>query len=172
LRAQIRSGRFREDLYFRINVIAVEIPPLRARREEILPLLRHYTAYFAETFKTDVRGVTANAGTLAQAHGWPGNVRAFRNRVERAVAVAAGPWLYSAVVFPALVHREFAPETPSLARVTDAAQRQHIQDVLERAGGQMKKAAGPLGITRTTMWEKMRKLGLDTEDRGDQVRDS
>ena len=165
LEACIRGGQFREDLYFRINVIAIDIPPLRDRPADILPLLRHYISYFAEALKADVRGPTANAGALAQSHAWPGNVRELRNRVERAVALASGPWLDPADLFPDLVRRDLQPELPpSLASVTDAAQRQHIQEVLERTGGQVKKAAELLGISRTTLWEKMRKLGLDADD--------
>jgi DNA-binding NtrC family response regulator len=111
--------------------------------------------------------MTAHAEALARAHAWPGNVRELRNRVERAVALAGGPWLNSADLFPDLAQRGGLPPElpPSLANVTDAAQRQHIEDVLSRTGGQIKKAAEILGISRTTLWEKMRKFGLDSVDR-------
>ena len=167
LKARMRSGQFREDLYFRINVITVDIPPLSQRSDDIVPLLRHYTAHFAEALQADVRGMTAHAEALARAHAWPGNVRELRNRVERAVALAGGPWLNSADLFPDLAQRGGLPPElpPSLANVTDAAQRQHIEDVLGRTGGQIKKAAEILGISRTTLWEKMRKFGLDSMDR-------
>jgi DNA-binding NtrC family response regulator len=168
----VREGRFREDLYFRVNVIEVYVPPLRDRPADIAPLLRHYTAYFAAALKADVRGVTSHAESMAMTHGWPGNVRELRNRVERAVALASGPWLDPADLFPDLVPRDLPPEMlPSLANVVDAAQRRHIQTVLERSGGQLKKAAELLGISRTTLWEKMRKLGLSTES-PDDVRNS
>jgi DNA-binding NtrC family response regulator len=166
LQACVRSGQFREDLYFRINVIAVDIPPLRQRSDDILPLLRHYAAYFAEALKADVRGFTAHAETMAQNHSWPGNVRELRNRVERAVALANSPWLDPGDLFPDLAQRGLAPQLPpSLASVTDTAQRRHIQDVLARTGGQIRKAAEMLGISRTTLWEKMRRLGLEAEER-------
>jgi DNA-binding NtrC family response regulator len=168
LQARVREGQFREDLYFRINVIAVAVPPLRERTEEIAPLLRHFTTYFAETLKSDVRGVTAHAETMARLHSWQGNVRELRNRVERAVALAGGPWLDAADLFPDFVPRESAGDLlPSLANVTESAQRQHIQAVLERTGGHLKKTAELLGISRTTLWEKMRKLGLAPEGTGD-----
>jgi DNA-binding NtrC family response regulator len=173
LAARVRDGRFREDLYFRIHVIAVTVPPLRDRPEEIAPLLRHYTAYFAEALKADIRGATAHAETVAKAHGWPGNIRELRNRVERAVALASGPWLDPADLFPDLVPRDLLPDSlPSLATVVDAAQRQHIQTVLERTGGQLKKAAELLGISRTTLWEKMRRLDLAPESPDEDVRES
>jgi DNA-binding NtrC family response regulator len=173
LAARVRDGRFREDLYFRINVIALAVPPLRERPEEIVPLLRHYTAYFAEALKADVRGVTIHAEIMAGSHGWPGNIRELRNRVERAVALASGPWLDPADLFPDLVPRELLPDSlPSLASVVEAAQRQHIQAVLERTGGQLKKTAELLGISRTTLWEKMRRLGLAPENPGEDVQES
>ena len=173
LEARIQDGRFRDDLYFRINVIAVTVPPLRDRPEDVGPLLRHYTAYFAEALKSDVRGVTSRAETMASGHSWPGNVRELRNRVERAVALAGGPWLDPADLFPDLVPRELVPEfLPSLANVVDAAQRQHIQAMLQRSGGQLKKTAELLGISRTTLWEKMRRLGLATENADEDVLNS
>jgi DNA-binding NtrC family response regulator len=173
LQARVRDGLFREDLYFRIHVIALDIPPLRARPADIGPLLRHYTAYFAEALKADVRGLTAHAETMANAHRWPGNVRELRNRVERAVALAGGPWLDPADLFPDLVPREVSSAMlPSLAKVVDDAQKQHIQAMLGRTGGHLKKTADLLGISRTTLWEKMRKLGLAAEQAGADVRDS
>jgi DNA-binding NtrC family response regulator len=136
-------------------------------------LLRHYTAYFAEALKADVRGLTAHAETMANAHRWPGNVRELRNRVERAVALAGGPWLDPADLFPDLVPREVSSAMlPSLAKVVDDAQKQHIQAMLGRTGGHLKKTADLLGISRTTLWEKMRKLGLAAEQAGADVRDS
>lgn len=173
LAARVRVGQFREDLYFRINVIAVRVPPLRDRLEEIVPLLRHYTAHFAQALKADVRGLTIHAEIMAGSHNWPGNIRELRNRVERAVALANGPWLDPADLFPDLVPRELLPESlPSLASVVDAAQRQHIQATLERTGGHLKKTAELLGISRTTLWEKMRRLGLAADGCDDEVRDS
>ena len=173
LEARISDGQFREDLYFRINVISIDIPPLRIRPEDIVPLLRHYAAHFADALKADVRGLTAHAETMARTHSWPGNVRELRNRVERGVALANGPWLDPADLFPDLIPREFLPDMlPSLAHVVDAAQRQHIQAILERSGGRPKKAAELLGISRTTLWEKMRRLGLAADNVDEDVLDS
>lgn len=173
LESRIRSGQFREDLYFRVNVIEVAVPALRDRLEDIGPLLRHYAAFFAEALKSDVRGVTARTEAIAKSHSWPGNVRELRNRVERAVALAGGPWLDPVDLFPDLLPREISPEMmPSLASIVDSAQRQHIQAMLDRSGGQMKKAAELLGISRTTLWEKMRKLGLTADNVGEDVRNS
>jgi len=169
----IVQGRFRRDLYFRINVIPVEIPPLRTREADIVPLLRHYVSYFTSTFGSDVRGVTTQAEAVASVHDWPGNVRELRNRAERAVALAGGPWVSACDLFPDCVqHDEPEADVRLLSAVRDDAERRHILAVLERTGGQVRKAADLLGISRTTLWEKMRRLGLQSDDRDDGVSDS
>jgi DNA-binding NtrC family response regulator len=166
LAERVEHGLFRQDLYFRVNVIPVEIAPLRERPEDILPLLRHYCAFFAGRFGGDVRGLTTHAESVAQRHPWPGNVRELRNRVERAVALANGSWVGPADLFPDRIAGALMPdEQPTLANIIDAAQRRHILTTLEQTGGQIKKAAELLGISRTTLWEKMRKLGLAAEHR-------
>ena len=154
-------GEFREDLFYRINVIPVAIPPLRLRREDILPLLHHYLGQLVPTLGTSVRGFTTSAELLGQAHEWPGNVRELRNRVERAVALAAGPWIGAADLFPDLeIGGRDAQEIAPLADVRDAAERRHIVAALEKTGGQVRRAAELLGVSRTTLWEKMKKLGV------------
>jgi len=167
LDAEVEAGRFRRDLYYRINVIPVKIPPLRERREDVLPLLDSYITQFAMAFRTDVRGASTLAEEAALIHQWPGNVRELRNRAERAVALAQGPWLGPADLFPDLV-----PQAPlsdaglhvmPLSAARDGAEKRHIQAALQRTGGQIKQTADLLGISRTTLWEKMRRLGLSEE---------
>lgn len=161
LTALIGKGRFREDLFYRINVIPIAIPPLRLRRDDILPLLHQYFGQLVPTLGTRVRGFTTSAELLAQAHEWPGNVRELRNRVERAVALAAGPWIGAADLFPDLeIAGKDADDIAPLADIRDAAERRHIVAALERTGGQLRRAAELLGVSRTTLWEKMKKLGI------------
>jgi DNA-binding NtrC family response regulator len=164
LEKEVAAGRFRRDLYYRINVIAVKIPPLRERREDIAVLLAAYVAQFAEAFHTEVRGASTLAEDVALVYHWPGNVRELRNRAERAVALAQGPWIGPADLFPDLVPQAILSDNSSsllsLAAVRDEAERRHIAFVLERTGGQMKQAAELLDVSRTTLWEKMRRLGL------------
>jgi DNA-binding NtrC family response regulator len=169
----IAAGRFRRDLYFRINVIPVDIPPLRSRVADIVPLLRHYVGYFAAAFGSDVRGVTTQAEAVASVHDWPGNVRELRNRAERAVALAGGPWVSACDLFPdCAIGDEPEAEVRLLSAVRDDAERRHILAVLERTGGQVKKAADLLGISRTTLWEKMRRLGVKSDEQSDSVDES
>ena len=96
----VRDGRFRQDLYYRLNVIPVHIAPLRDRKDDILPLARAFVAEHAAAFGSAVRGLTTIAEDALLAHAWPGNVRELRNRIERAVALSNGPWLGPNDLFP------------------------------------------------------------------------
>ncbi len=166
LEGEVRAGRFREDLYYRINVIPVNVPPLRERREDILPLLQRYLSEFGERLGTRVAGLTPMAEEMARVWHWPGNVRELVNRVERAVALARGPRLGVEDLFPDLAassaEAEDADAPIPLVAAREAVERQHIQRVLARAGGRIGEAARLLGISRTTLWEKMRRYGLAT----------
>jgi len=164
LAARIRDGTFREDLFYRINVIPVMIPPLRQRIEDISVLARQFLDEFSERLGRDIRGFTLGAREAMRAYPWTGNVRELRNRIERAVALCDLPWIDAQALFPD------APATPSperdgeaptsLAAARDDAERRHIRAILERTGGQIGKAAELMGISRTTLWEKMRRLDL------------
>ena len=164
LDALVEAGRFRSDLYYRINVIPVVLPPLRDREDDILPLIRGYVARFVADFRRPVRGLSATAEEAALAYDWPGNVRELRNRVERAVALAKTPRLGAQDLFPDAGHSAESSEMPTLNEVRDLAERRHIRQALKRTGGQIAIAAELLGISRTTLWEKMRKLGLSAEE--------
>jgi DNA-binding NtrC family response regulator len=162
LEALVAAGAFREDLFYRINVIPVTIPPLRTRPDDILPLLRGYVRHFSETFERSVRGPTSPAEEAALAHAWPGNVRELRNRVERAVALAEQPWLAPVDLFPDLGRGDAGRGGPvtTLAEAREAAERRQIERALEHTDGRVAKAAELLGVSRTTLWEKMRRVGL------------
>ncbi len=164
LRQAIAAGSFREDLFYRLNVITIEVPPLRERREDI-PLL---VEYFAERGAVRARRarpeVTAEALEWLAAQPWPGNVRELENAVERAVVLAAETRLDVA---------DFKPRTPLAAAPAAPApapdemssleelEHAHILRVLSACGGQKTKAAAILGINRTTLWKKLRQYGLE-----------
>jgi two-component system response regulator HydG len=157
--ARVREGRFREDLLFRLDVIRVAVPPLRARAEDILPLALSFADEFAAAFGRAVAGLRPAAEEALLAHDWPGNVRELRNRVERAVALATSPWLDAADLFPDLP-RPLEEVLPTLAGVVEAAERRSIAAALAATGGDVAAAAGRLGVARSTLFEKMRRLGL------------
>lgn len=157
--ARVREGRFREDLLFRLDVIRVALPPLRARAEDILPLALRFAGEFAAAFGREVAGLRPAAEEALLAHDWPGNVRELRNRVERAVALATSPWLDAADLFPELP-RPLEEVLPTLAGVVEAAERRSIAAALAATGGDVAAAAKRLGVARSTLFEKMRRLGL------------
>jgi DNA-binding NtrC family response regulator len=168
LEAAVRRGDFREDLFFRINVIPVAVPPLRERQADISMLLHRFVHDFAALMGRGVEGVSALAEEAALAHDWPGNVRELRNRVERAVALARGAWIMPGDLFPEVGRwREGAVcEMASLAEVKDAAERRQILRALQATEGQVMKAAELLGVSRTTLWEKMRRLKIEAGSDG------
>lgn len=168
LEAAVRQGAFREDLYFRINVIPVHLPPLRERIADIAPLLRDFAADFAVSMGRDLKGVSTLGEEAALAHDWPGNARELRNRVERAVALARGAWLMPGDLFPEVGRLQGgeAGEIATLSEVRDAAERRQILRALQVTDGHMMKAAELLGVSRTTLWEKMRRLGITAASAG------
>jgi len=162
LAERVRLGRFREDLFYRVNAVTVEVPPLRQRPEDISWLLSRYFNEFCGQDQCDLRGISSLTEEAALAHPWRGNVRELRNRFERAVALATGLWLMPADLFPELreaVVDSVDPLLP-LAAVRDAAEKRQIERMLRDTGGQIALAARRLDISRTTLWEKMRRYGI------------
>jgi len=160
LRRAIAEGKFRDDLYYRINVIPVHIPPLRERREDILPLIRGYIDFFAGQFGRPALSLSPAAAEAVENYDWPGNIRELRNRVERAVALADGPVLRAQSIFPDVDETDPDDEIPTLRQVREASERRHIIRVLEKTEGHIGAAAEILGISRTTLWEKMKAFSI------------
>jgi DNA-binding NtrC family response regulator len=170
LEAEVVAGRFREDLWYRINVVSVRLPALRDRPAEIGPLLRRFAERAGPRLRGRAMQVSSEALNAALAYDWPGNVRELQNRVERAVALAETDTLLTADLFPDARPRQLAPvaapsgdQSLTLAEIRDAAERTHIIQTLEATGGVMQEAAARLGISRTTLWEKMRRLGISVD---------
>lgn len=166
LKASVKEKSFREDLFFRINVIPVLVPPLRERQADISLLMHRFTRDFASLMGRAVEGVSAMAEEVAFAHDWPGNVRELRNRVERAVALARGTLLMPGDLFPEVGQGQEGTrsEIATLSEVRDSAERRQILRALRTTEGQVTKAAELLGVSRTTLWEKMRRLQVSTEE--------
>jgi DNA-binding NtrC family response regulator len=154
----VREGRFREDLYYRVAVIPLWIPPLRERPMDIIPLLRAAVTEFAAAFDRSLRGLSAEAERAAQAYPWPGNVRELRNRAERAVALAGGSVVTGGDLFPDRAATPIGGSPPrSLAQVRDEAERHYIERVLDESGGHVEEAARRLGVSRSALFEKLRR---------------
>ena len=164
LRAAIKEGRFREDLFYRLAVIEIAIPPLRDRPEDIMPLAEHFLVRAAARSGRAIRGISASAARRLVAYGWPGNVRELENAIERSVALARDEWISVDDLPPTL---ETVP-TPDL--FASAAERMmtweelekgYVKHVLERLGGNKTRAATVLGVNRRTL---QRWLGEEKEE--------
>lgn len=158
LEKAIRGGSFREDLYYRLNVIELTLPPLRDRKEDIPDLVGHFVALLRKGLATHVKDVSDEAMAAITRYDWPGNVRELRNVVERALVLADGSTLVPDDL-PAEMALAGAPdlrEGAAAGSALDKAEFQHIRRVLEQCGGNKKEAAKQLGISRSTLYEKLR----------------
>ncbi|MBX9579088.1 MAG: sigma-54 dependent transcriptional regulator [Gemmataceae bacterium] len=160
LAAEARAGRFRADLFYRLNVFPVAVPPLRDRREDVPALADHFVRYFATKYGRSVVRVRPAALAALAAHDWPGNVRELQNLVERAVVLSDGEEL---AFDPGWLVGASAAET---AGTWAAQERQRILDALRAAGGRVYGPGGAahrLGLKPTTLYGKMRKHGIGRE---------
>lgn len=165
LTARMREGRFREDLFFRLSVISIAMPPLRERPEDVLPLARRFLGEFGERFGRLPRAFSTLAEDALSGHDYPGNIRELRNRVERAVALAEGDWIGPGDLFPErLPERARAVHAPgmSLSEARDSAERRAILDALAATGGDVAQAALRLDVSRSTLFEKVKRLNIRT----------
>ncbi|WP_291296323.1 sigma-54 dependent transcriptional regulator [Elioraea sp.] len=172
LEARVAAGLFRADLFFRLAVIHVAMPPLRARGEDVLPLARRFLGEFAAAFGRPRRGLTSVAEAALLAYAFPGNIRELRNRMERAVALADGDWIGAADLFPERALA--APEADgggTLAAARDAAERRAIAAALAACNGDVARAAERLDVSRSTMFEKVRRFALRTGSSQSEISD-
>jgi DNA-binding NtrC family response regulator len=154
----VADGTFREDLFYRLNVIPIVLPPLRERREDIPLLVEHFLERLSAEMKKPLDGVSSEAMAALMAHEWPGNVRELRNVLERGAVVATGSVIHAGDLGLAP-----AAEPASAARVPgslEEMERRHIAEVLAHAGGNVSQAARILEIDRVTLYNKMRKYQL------------
>ncbi len=166
LEEEVRAGRFREDLYFRINVIDIHIPPLRERREDIIPLAEHFLAVHSRSRGTEY-SLSPECAALLSAYPWPGNVRELENAMERASILSPGEVMPSHLpsrMIPGGMEGLVNPhEGAGLDEIVAAVERAYIRNALKDCGGVRSRAARALGIKRTTLLARMRKLGLEQE---------
>ncbi len=154
---EVEEGRFRQDLLYRLRVVELTLPPLRERREDILPLARFFLGEASDRMKRHVMGIVPKAADQLVAYSWPGNVRELQNAMERAVALAQGQ-----LVTPGDLPEEIrqAVPTPSLARRTrslEQVEKEYILAVLEKTGGNQTQAAKLLNVGTTTVYRKLKK---------------
>jgi len=165
LEQAMRNGTFREDLYYRLNVVTIQIPPLRERREDIPLLLEHFLRKFAQKNKREVTGLTAAARDALLRYDYPGNVRELENIIERAVLLTRAKVIDRGDLPVALRPGERGPAEPEARRLPDllaSLERQALRAALERHGWVQTQAAQELGISERVLRYKMRKHGLES----------
>ncbi len=159
LRREVEGGRFREDLMYRVRVVPLFLPPLRARTGDVEVLTEHFVDQFNESGFRRVERIAPDVWDALLGHRWPGNVRELRNALEYAFAVGEGATL-SLDELPPELRGEGPPEEPQKELSLRDMERQQILAALRRSGGRKGGAAELLGMSRSTLWRKMRELGL------------
>jgi DNA-binding NtrC family response regulator len=158
LAAEVAAGRFRQDLYYRLRVIEIRIPPLRERHDDVLPLARRFLTETAARLKLPVNAFSPRAADQLLKWDWPGNVRELQNVVERAIVLARGNRI-EVDDLPEDVRRVPGSEAPGHPRTLADVEREHILHVLETAGGNRTRAAALLGIGAATLFRKLKEYG-------------
>lgn len=156
IRAEIEAGRFREDLLYRLNTVEIQLPPLRDRKEDILPLAAHFLGTYATRYDTKLSGFDPSAQSALLAHTWPGNVRELAHAVERAVLMAQGERV--SVRDLGLQSRE--PGRGEEEMTLEEAERTFIRRVLARHEGNVLAAAEQLGMSRSALYRRIQQYGL------------
>ncbi|MBN1605675.1 MAG: sigma-54-dependent Fis family transcriptional regulator [Polyangiaceae bacterium] len=154
---EVHTGRFREDLYYRIRVVELEVPPLRERREDILPLARHFVSRHAERLGLPELKLDASALNALLDYPWPGNVRELENALERASVLSRDGRITRRCLPPEVIEsdRQHSP-VPEPNQSLEQVEREHIQRVLKATGNNRSEAARILGIGQTTLWRKLK----------------
>jgi len=168
LEAAVRNGEFREDLYYRLNVINVKVPPLRERMEDVSPLIRHFIRHYSQEMERNVKGINKEAEQLLLSYNWPGNVRELENTIERAISLAN-----SDTITPENLPEKFrsAPsghpyisfpeEGVDLEQELMGVEKLLIDEALKRSGGVKKEAAKLLGVSFRSLRYRLEKLGYE-----------
>ena len=158
LKAEVAAGRFREDLLFRLNTIEIHLPRLRDRREDILPLARHFLTRYAERYRRSLAGFSDDAAQTLRTYEWPGNVRDLDHAVERAVLMAQGDRIEAWDL--GLGGVAGAPSDAGGPRSLDELERDAIRDALARFDGNVSLAAKALGVSRSALYRRLQRYGL------------
>jgi two-component system response regulator HydG len=166
LSAEIAEGRFREDLFYRLNVVTLDMPPLRERKDDIPLLTYHFLKGFAEKNRKTIKGFTPQAMDRLRRYDWPGNVRELMNAVERVVVLSRSDYVDEPDLPPGILEQagdkveEVQPSGPVADMPLEEVEKASILKTLESAGGNKSEAARRLGITRRTLHKKLKKYGV------------
>ncbi len=159
LKKKIQNGTFREDLFYRLNVITIELPPLRERREDIKPLAEYFVKKYSGKLGKDIEGISREAINKLVRYDWPGNVRELENVVQRAIVLTRREWIEAKDILLSSEERSPVLEAESLAEV----EKQHIIRILKKTKWNLSLAAQRLGIHRNTLRLKIKEYGISDE---------
>jgi transcriptional regulator with PAS, ATPase and Fis domain len=161
----MRKGNFREDLYYRVNVVRIEIPPLRKRLEDVPILVKHFIDRFNRLQDKSVEGISSEALSILMAHHWPGNVRELENIIERAFIMCGAEQIGIEHLPEDLIARRTVHHRPTnMQAAREILDAQSIRAALERNGYNRLAAARELGIHKSTLFRKIKKLGIALPD--------
>lgn len=164
LQEEVRQGHFRQDLYFRINVVSLTLPPLAQRKDDIPLLVQHFLSKYAALTGRKMEGLSAEAMAILTRYDFPGNVRELENIIERGVALAKGPVIEAAQLpddLRGLALKTFRRREDGEVPTLDEQEKAYIQWVLEENAGNRSATAKILGIDRVSLWRKLKKYGLE-----------
>ena len=164
---EIRAGRFRDDLFYRLNVVSITVPPLRDRRDDVVPLSDHFLTIYAGEYGHGLKRIDSDALKILRHYDWPGNVRELRNVIERVVIMVSGPVISAGDLSFLTTSVRAAPaaagHTTAAVRLHEARdrfERDYILSALEAQHGNISRAADALGLERSNLYRKMRAFGI------------
>ena len=153
----VREGRFREDLYYRINTVHINLPPLRERKEDIVPLAQMFLERFAEKYHRPLTGIAPDAAQMLTEGRWSGNIRELQNCIEKAVILSDGSELTAKDI---QLEQAAKPVGTTIKAVSEAEEERMIRQAMDRTDGNISAAAKMLGVSRPTLYAKLKKYGL------------
>ena len=152
----VAEGRFREDLYYRINTMHISLPALRERSEDVMPLAERFLAMYAEKYRRGVTAISEEAAAMLKSHAWSGNIRELQNTIEKAVILSEGTSLKAEDL--SLEKKSTVKSSPR--QTLDEAEAQTIRDTMARCNGNLTLVAKELGISRPTLYSKLKKYDI------------
>jgi transcriptional regulator with PAS, ATPase and Fis domain len=173
LEAMVKDGRFREDLYYRLNIIPINIPPLRNRRTDLPPLIEHFIAKHSATAHRVIRGLTPSARNFLMTYAWPGNVRQVESAIERAILLCEGDTI-DVEDLPVEIRQEasgagaFTFKLPPEGISFDEVEKSLITQAMEQTGWNITRAAKLLGLSFRTLQYRLEKFGLKKPTKGNE----
>jgi DNA-binding NtrC family response regulator len=166
LMEKIKDHSFRQDLYYRLSVVSIKLPPLRVRTDDIIPLAEHFLAQFAKRDRKKINGFDPAACLALRDYSYPGNVRELENIIERAVTLCSSDLITTKELpaelsgAPIVAKVSLAAESNSI-KALEQQERMLVEIAVKRNVGNLDRAAAELGIGRTTLWRKMKRYGID-----------